>query len=413
MKSTQDEFLDKFINDNINKNKDYFWKRGYNCLGPLLYSYSKWLEENFLKEKYDNIFFLSRDGFIMQKAFEIVNQKLKTKYLYASRRALIVPTLWIKNDLEDVFSVMFFQKYITIGAFIKKLGLIPEDYEKIVQKYGYKLEQNINIYIEKESDNFKYFYKELQPEISKNSKKEYENLINYLNKNKFENKVAIVDIGWFGNMQNALQKIVDISNINAKIDGYYVGIVPYSEKQEYLKMNGFLFQKNKNEEMYLKKKFFNSIFEIAFMANHGSVKRYLKNEVEFYDFEYKGTDTFDKIEEFQKGALQFVKDYNNKGKVKIDEYTCMKDFFEFGNNPTNEDIEKFKEIYFYDDEIYNIIPNDLSVKYLLNPRKFINEFKKSIWKTAFLKKIFKININYYIILVSLRKILIKDDKNDE
>lgn len=126
MKSTQDEFLDKFINDNINKNKDYFWKRGYNCLGPLLYSYSKWLEENFLKEKYDNIFFLSRDGFIMQKAFEILNSKIKTKYLYASRRALIVPILWLHEELEDLLKVMFFQRYISIKAFIKKVRINPK-----------------------------------------------------------------------------------------------------------------------------------------------------------------------------------------------------------------------------------------------------------------------------------------------
>lgn len=115
--------LNKFINENIDKTKDYFWKQGYKCFGPLLYSYTKWLEENFLKENYDNIYFLSRDGFIMQKAFEILNSKIKTKYLYASRRALIVPILWLHEELEDLLKVMFFQRYISIRAFIKKVRI--------------------------------------------------------------------------------------------------------------------------------------------------------------------------------------------------------------------------------------------------------------------------------------------------
>lgn len=226
-----------------------------------------------------------------------------------------------------------------------------------------------------------------------------------MNKNNFEKKVAIVDIGWFGNMQNAICQIANIANIDVEIDGYYVGIIPNSDKQNYLKMNGFLFQKGKNEKMYLQKYFFNSIFEMVFMANHGSVKRYLKDEIEFYDFEYDGTDTFEKIKRFQEGAIQFVKDYSKRENIAFSEYTSMRNFLKFGNTPKYEDIENFRGIKFYDDDNYELIPSDLSSKYILKPKKFINEFKKSPWKPAFLKKVFKVNINYYRILTLLRKIL--------
>lgn len=405
MNKKEYKFLKHFIKKNIDEKQDYYWKKGYEIFGPLLYSYARWLEKNFNEKKYDNIFFFSRDGYIMQKAFEIVNKKYKTKYFYASRRALIVPTLWIYDKLEDLFDIMFFDRNMSMKAFLGKIGLIPNNYISILKEYGYSLEQEIDIYEEKNKDKFQELYYKLKDDINKNSKQEYNNLIKYLNDNNFKNKIAIVDIGWYGNMQNAIQKIVNIEKIDAQIDGYYVGIVPDSLNQDVLSMRGFLFEKNKNEKMFLEKKYFNSIFEIVFMAHHGSVKRYTDKGPELYDFEYKNTEAEEKINKFQQGAIQFVIDYNNYEKKEYEifsEYVCMKNFLEFGNRPSNYDIEEFRNITFYSDDFYKLIPDDISIKYLLKPKKFITEFKKSPWKTAFLKKIFKVRINYVKIIMFLR-----------
>ena len=43
--------------------------------------------------------------------------------------------------------------------------------------------------------------------MHKNSKDEFNIYVNYLKSINFHGKVAIVDIGWHGNMQKALNKI--------------------------------------------------------------------------------------------------------------------------------------------------------------------------------------------------------------
>ena len=52
------------------------------------------------------------------------------------------------------------------------------------------------------------------------------NLLRYYKSIGFKEDVAIIDIGWYGNMQNALEKIKEIEKLNVNIDGYYVGLIP-------------------------------------------------------------------------------------------------------------------------------------------------------------------------------------------
>ena len=354
--------MQNFINNHLNKieyiNKSYFWKLGYQIFGPLLYAYAKWLEKNFKSNCFDKICFLSRDGYIMEKAFNIINKEFDTMYLYASRRALIVPTIWMNIELENVISSMFFNNSISLKAFFKKLGLDIENYEKLLEKYDYKSQQLINIFEIKNDEKFKKFYEDIKNEIYENSKEEYENLIEYFKNNGIKNNVAIVDIGWFGNMQKAIQKINEYSNMKLCVNGFYIGIVPESKIQCEQLMHGFLFEKEKNEDLFYKKKFFNALFEMVFMAPHGSVKKYGSQNIEFYKYEYQNSEIEKNIKEFQNGALQFVMEFNEYNKsmwIDIDERTSLLNFIQLGNNPSNNDIKMFEQFNFLDDDEYMLI----------------------------------------------------------
>lgn len=64
----------------------------------------------------------------------------------------------------------------------------------------------------------------------------------------FSGKVAIVDIGWHGNMQKALVKICRKAGISIEISGFYLGLNPNVrglDKQ--IDASGFLFQEGKRE----------------------------------------------------------------------------------------------------------------------------------------------------------------------
>lgn len=383
-------FLKNYINNTLIEEKDYFWKVGYQVLGPLLYAYSQWLKEKFNKENYNKILFLSRDGLIMKNAYEIVNLNSDNiEYMYASRRALIIPTLYDINEVDDVFSKMFFQNQISLKAFLKKIGLEPLKFEKLVNENGYSLDDIINPNIERNNKKFKLFLKNIENEVIKNSKIEFDNLERYLKNIGFQGKIAIVDIGWFGNMQVALINVVKKLNLNAKIDGYYLGIVPNSYNQLLYNMKGFLFEKGKNEVLYKTKKYFNSLIEIFFTARHGSVKRFSEDKVEFYDYEYENTDTDEKIKLLQEGAIEFVKSFNNyeaSKYIKLNEISSFLNFIELGNNPSKKDLKMFENIKFYDDDFINLLPTNSLFKYILNLKKFLKDFRQSPWRIRFFKK---------------------------
>ena len=409
--------LNAFINNTIDIDKNYFWKLGYETFGPLLYSYSKWLKENFINEKYDKVFFLARDGYIMQKVFNIINKEdIPNEYMYASRRALIVPTIWMYENLEEILNNMFLGTKISINSLIKRLGLNPEEKKELLKKYNFELETKINSNEILNNKDFLGFYEEVKEEIIQNSKEEFNNLLNYYNNIKFNGKVAIVDIGWFGNMQNALNKLVSKANINAEISGYYVGVIPDSKNQNTNIMKGFLFEKNKNEEFALKKKFFNSIFEMVFLSTHGSVKRYngKENIVDMYEFEYENTDTEKSIRDFQAGAISFVEKFiesKSNEFIEINERVAFYNMIGLGNYPNLEDAEMLGDMIFYDDDIFYLAkPKDLSY-YITKPKEFYEDFMDSAWMPGFLKRIFKVNLPYFKFILLLRKI--KNNKKED
>lgn len=401
--------LNYFINNKLDEKNNYFYNTGYATLGPLLYGYSKWLECEFDKEQFDNIFFLARDGYIMQKAFKIISDR-KTEYMYASRRALIIPTIWKYEDFSLLKENMKFPRKITIKSLLKKFGLESEKYKETIEKYGYNLEEEI-LTEDINEENLR-FYLQIKNDIYKNSKEEYENLIKYLKKHKFEGKTAIVDIGWHGNMQYAINNITPMAELNTELYGYYVGIVPNSEKQKILNMKAFLFDQNE-EEFYYKELFFNSLFELIFSTQHGSVKKYVSNskEVEFYSYEYENSLDKEKIINFQAGAIDFVRDFNASKLSKFidfNKYISTYKLFELGNQPSTLDIKMFGNIDFYDDDIHKLVEVKSLFYYIGHPKKFVDEFHNAHWKPAFLRRLFKININYYNLIYKLK---FRKDKN--
>lgn len=400
-------FLLHFISNHMEMEKDYFYKLGYQTLGPLLYGYSIWLKEKVQENIYDKIFFLSRDGLVMQNAFRIVAPDIESNYMYASRQALITPTLWMYNSLSEVIKSNYFSNHISISVFLTKMGLEPNQYKDIVEKFGYVLEQYIDIYKEQNTTAFNLLWSEIYDNVRINAKTEFDNMVKYLKKIGLCGKVAIVDIGWFGHMQLAIERVIKAANIDASIEGYYVGVYPESIISERIRMHGYICEKNKNEILRYQKRYFNSIFELGFMASHGSVKRYINASPEFLVYEYEGTNTADKIQSMQDGALKFIRDYIKYGVekyIELDEMVLMRNYLEFGNNPTRNDVKQFSQLDFYDDEIKTIIPQHSNWYYLCHPCQFVYELKHSVWVTGMLKKTLHMNLDYYKVANMIRKL---------
>ena len=383
------KIIDRFVYFNLqNKKESYTYKIGYKTFGIILYGFSLWLKEELERQKIKKVYFLSRDGWILQKAFNIINfnnKDINDYYLYASRRSLLVPCLHLCKNFAEVKELLNLKSKLTIKSYLNKLGIdfYLDNIEDGVEKVIDEKEQRV-------------LFEKLKGIVVENSEKEYKAITEYLKKKDFNGKLAIVDIGWFGNMQNALYMLTG----NEEIFGYYVGTRKNEnlDKLEFMKRKGYLFN-NKINDNYWYVAAMNSLFETFFLANHGSVKRFNLNKnndikIESCGYEYKNNAEKEYlIRDFQRGALDFVKDArkNNIGEwVKLEQSFICNNLVNTFLYPNKKIAKIFGDLPFLDN-LYGYIakPNNASF-YLNTPQEIISDFKKCQWKVCFISRLFRL-----------------------
>lgn len=411
-------FIDNRTSDDRVSREGYFYQTGYETEGPLLVGFSKWLKRKVDKREIEKVFFLSRDGQIMQKAYNtiFVNQK-NVGYMYGSRRAYIVPTLWMCNTMEEMVSSMFFPRIGSVSAFIKKMGLESDQYIDLAGKYGYDAEK-IYTYSELfQEESFKNFYEDIRQDILDNSEREYHILLKYLAQVGFSGRVAIVDIGWHGNMQKALSKICRKAGIPVEISGFYLGLNPKVhglDKQ--INASGFLFQEGMNERCFEMQRTFTSIFEMMFTANHGSVIKFKDNgdmvSPVLEPFEYESSvslDDYNTVFDIQRGAMDFIMDLGTTPEFTIEWEPCtvFQNLLLLGNAPNYRASYMFGNVKQLGDKVtYIARPQELR-HYIIHPADLKSDLVVNLWKIGFFRRLCKFDLPYFEIYMLLRKGYIK------
>ena len=391
----------------------YFYQSGYEILGPVLMGFIEWLHGKFRENNIHKVFFLSRDGNIMLRAFRLLNSDIEIHYMFASRKALIVPTLWMKPALDEIKNVMYWPRRGTIKHFFSKIGLDLNLFDIRLKQYGLSPDTYYDFDDLFRDSAFQDFYsKYVELPMKENSKMKYDILHKYLKQIHFFGRVALVDIGWNGSMQLALKKILDYEKISVDMFGYYLGIFPDSKKVDYLNAEGYLFSKNYNTNFYHKEISFNSLVELFFTAKHGSVVSYIekKNRVVpvFANWEYESIEhkhQFFKIQEVQNGALAFISDVlkNSCFCFNCEPETVFANFIRLGCYPTLEDVKKFGNIPILDDDIRCIAKPGAIPQYCLHGRKFVHDILYAPWKIGFLTRLFHLQLPCYTMYTIIRR----------
>ena len=388
---------------------DIFSIVGYCEFGPLLYGFISWIIKQSKENKHEKVFFLSRDGFLMQKVYERLKKEdsPNSTYFYASRRALQVASIHLNPDFSYVMSHMFIPRFVTTKWLIKKWGLEPNQVINLISDF--KLEEEFQGKTITQNKRVQDLYNQLKDLIVMNSRKEYEAFNEYLDLQSFSGNVAIVDIGWFGNMQNSLITMLNHMNRKTNVTGYYLGIVPNSDNQRKYQMRGYLFENKKNEELYFQFKNTLSMMELFFMAPHGSAKRYVKvgKEVtaELDEFEFKNTYTFEQIKKLQEAAILFVDKYNQRQIESFNELTYISALFKRFTNPDLGTANAFGELQMWDEKWITLAQKYSAYKWPFTPKFAIKKFKDASWKIGYLKRNIIFPLPYAKITYLLRKLL--------
>ena len=209
----------------------YWYKIGVEYAAPLAFGFSQWLDKKFKEDNIEEALFVARDGYILQKVFEIVNPHFKTHYIYAPRMLSLAGSL----DLDKKFEYSDFESISGIKA---------------LKNYFENKYENIN---DENSDNepdlssrrsaYKYFMekKAVWKKYSEAEIEYYKNYLEFLHKEdtaKFANRIAMVDLmTTFYTAQVFLQKVLS----HKDTIGYYYWVAPEYQHHysKFLKFTSF------------------------------------------------------------------------------------------------------------------------------------------------------------------------------
>ncbi len=392
----------------LEKSNDIFFNFGKKDFGPLIYGFSKWLEGELEKENITRVYFLSRDGHYMKRVFDFLAEpEFESHYLYASRRLLQVASICDKQDYDSVVKTMYFPRYFRGEKLIKSWGC-----KSVLDKAPTALrDKEISRDDLLKLDDFKEFFESNYDAIIENSLNEKKALCNYLKMHKFQGKVAIVDIGWFGNMQNSLETIIDNSDIECEIYGYYLGVNPESQYFNKYKMKGFMFEPGVNKSFYNKEQFFENVLEVFFSAPHGSAIKYYYEDAEIKvlldDNDYVKTESFKNVVKIQDGAFQYCGDrkFDSVNDYEESSLEYSNKIFKDLCAPSKKIVNSIGRLYLDDDNLVKLIEAKKTRYYILHPKRLMRDFIDSYWKVGFLKKVFKINLPYASLLAIVKRVV--------
>lgn len=233
------------------------------------------------KIKFNKVYFFSREGeflkILFDKYCQIVNNEfglpiIESHYLYISRQSTYFAGL-TKIEDEKFSSLLNDYRDINVRSFLSNLTFTEDQISALKEKCDIDFNKTIcNFKNSKEFDTIKNLdlFREY---YNDNLKEKKGDLIAYLNVNNFYNseKVAVVDIGWKGSIQDNIYKL----NQNISIFGYYYGINNNAKTTAYNKKFGLNFHeyplKSSGYDIW---SFDHNFLERLCTASHASTKEY-------------------------------------------------------------------------------------------------------------------------------------------
>lgn len=402
----EENIINSFLNNTSPIGKSKYYRFGYEKFGMFLWGYSKWLHKSVKDSDIKDVYFFSRDGLIMKKAFDALYNDVQTHYLEVSRRSLRVPILWMNYELPHVINMISPSKLVSLTSIFDGVGLDINNYRFLIEKYDFTAETTFDRKELLENKNLNSLYSELGSDIETVSKKEYELLVKYIEQNHLSGKFAIVDIGWSGGMQRYLIETLNKLGIDASIKGYYIGVADYYKRNievvPYLDLNGYLFDFLHDKNAKDKRSAFVGLFETLFLEQGGSVKNYrVENENVTanrlpYEYLENGKPTFEyrNVMDIQRGALDFITRFGNMD-LNVSADTLYEGLSETGLKPKKADIDMFADFRFFDEgeTLYLAKPKSVFY-YIFHAGNLKRDFLSSRWKIGFMKRLFKISLPY-------------------
>ena len=190
---------------------------------PSFLSYIYYIRNYVNEKKLKRLYFLSRDSYILMKAFEEFKLPVESKFFFISRRSLLMPYFYIssKESFKEAYSSrsLINQRCLNV---LESLDVRIDD----LKKNGIKLEIDKIQTAEQEIFFLDILFNSpLTPLIRNNAKIKYNQLVAYLRQEGVTDNIssAAVDVGWIGTTRMMLNRILDSIN-SSRLHFIYYGV---------------------------------------------------------------------------------------------------------------------------------------------------------------------------------------------
>lgn len=231
---------------------------GLQAYGPLLTGFLIWMLSKIEKKKYDRILFFARDSALFYSAIdrhlhepEPDDNKLFTNlppidYVYISRVAVTLPALF-DIDVYKLSRMVAGHEVRPVREWLKLYGInnaavvIGE-----IKACGFRSEEDL---AEGGDPRIDLLLRQLYSIIIQNSKGAKEEALKYFKRFRGK-KIAIVDLGWFGSLQQNFTKLMNCID-DVDVDGYYFNLWHhYSYSRASLHDSFFAYLRDHENELF-------------------------------------------------------------------------------------------------------------------------------------------------------------------
>ena len=342
--------------------KNYWEKLGYEYGGPVIYGYTRWIEQTAQNQGIDHLMFVARDGYTLQRVFNTFNDTIKNSYIYAPRFLNLICRLdYWKNDIKQSGAII--EYFRTKDTRIEKMARTA-----VLQKwsdYHDFIQNNIDIFGELagiERDNYK----------------------SYLLKNAgATDKIGVVDtITARFSSQKLIQDVIGDTTPAfywSVLKGAYEGVYKYNQLIENNREIKYVFTKNWN------------FMEFLMTAPEYPIKNLTSDGQPVYDPHPTDAEKFRReiYPDVSNGAVDFandIKQWFNGANIYLNGETLVRWVNCLCDNPTKTDHKNMAKIKHAYDSAHSIyqplfsvnIPLSYAIKH---PKRAIKLARHAMWKT--------------------------------
>jgi predicted HAD superfamily hydrolase len=246
---------------------DDFWARiGYEQAGLLYLGFARWVRERAMQAGCERVYFLARDGWILQQVYQRLGGGPPSSYLYASRRALNLPAIERLGPSELEFLGSGYTP-LTVRDFLRRISLDANEFAAEIRAAGLEGADERLQALDRERLNA--LFGRIAPRILAQARAERELLLEYLKQEGLTDlrKAAIVDLGWHGTLQRSLAALLGPS---VQLTGLYLGTFEKARAPGHT-IEGWLCNFAEPRRRYQAIRACCEIWELLHVAPHGSV----------------------------------------------------------------------------------------------------------------------------------------------